>query len=52
MVTFMRIPYTVALHRSEAQRGILVEATRGIESLDGVNWNAVDAAVVGQLGPL
>jgi kynurenine 3-monooxygenase len=52
MVTFMRIPYATALHRSEVQRGILVEATRGIESLDEVDWNAVDAAVVGQLDPL
>ena len=52
MVTFMRIPYATALHRSEVQRGILVEATRGIESLDGVDWPAVDAEVLALLDPL
>lgn len=52
MVTFMRIPYATALHRSEVQRGILVAATRGIESLDDVDWNAVDADVRAKLDPL
>jgi kynurenine 3-monooxygenase len=52
MVSFMRIPYSVALHRSEVQRGILVAATRGLESLEGVDWDAADAAVRAQLEPL
>ena len=52
MVTFMRMPYSLALERSEIQRGILVEATRGLDSLDGVDWNAVDAEVVRVLAPL
>jgi kynurenine 3-monooxygenase len=52
MVTFMRIPYSVAHARSELQRGILVEATRGLRSLDGVDWDAVDAAVDRLLPPL
>src|SRR5690606_37814161 len=52
MVTFMRIPYSVALERSEVQRGILVEATRGLESLEGVDWAAADAAVERLLPPL
>jgi len=52
MVSFMRIPYSLALHRSEVQRVILEEATRGIESLDGVDWNAVDTVVLAQLEPL
>ena len=52
MVTFMRMPYSLALERSEIQRGILVEATRGLDSLDGVDWNAVDAEVVRMLAPL
>jgi kynurenine 3-monooxygenase len=52
MVTFMRIPYSVAHARSEVQRGILVEATRGLRSLDGVDWAAVDAAVERRLPPL
>ncbi|MDG6348262.1 FAD-dependent monooxygenase, partial [Luteimonas sp. 8-5] len=52
MVTFMRMPYSVALQRSEIQRGILVEATRGLDSLAGVDWEAVDAEVSRQLPPL
>ena len=52
MVTFMRIPYAVALERSNVQRGILVGATRGLESLDGVDWAAVDAEVERRLAPL
>src|SRR5690606_28195878 len=52
MVTFMRIPYAVALERSNIQRGILVAATRGLDSLDGVDWVAVDAEVERQLEPL
>ena len=52
MVSFMRIPYSVALHRSELQRDILVDATRGIDSLDQVDWAAVDAAVLARLEQL
>ncbi len=52
LVTFMRIPYAEALERSEIQRGILVEATRGLESLEGVDWAAADAAVERLLPPL
>ena len=52
MVSFMRIPYSVALHRSEVQREILVDATRGKDSLEGIDWNAVDAAVLARLEPL
>ena len=52
MVSFMRIPYSVALHRSEVQRDILVDATRGLESLDAVDWDTVDAAVLAALEPI
>ncbi len=52
LVTFMRIPYAEALERSEIQRGILVEATRELESLEGVDWAAADAAVLRLLPPL
>ena len=52
LVTFMLIPYAEALERSEIQRGILVEATRGLESLEGVDWAAADAAVERLLPPL
>ncbi len=52
MVTFMRIPYSLALQRSEIQRHILEHATQGLGSLDAVDWVAVDAAVSAQLTPL
>ncbi|MBS0584518.1 MAG: FAD-dependent monooxygenase [Proteobacteria bacterium] len=52
MVSFMRVPYSVALARSEIQHGILVRATRGKESLDQVDWTAVDADVAAHLTPL
>ena len=52
MVSFMRIPYSVALQRSEVQREILVAATAGIASLDQVDWDAADAAVLARLQPL
>lgn len=52
MVTFMRIPYAVALERSDIQRGILVEATRGLRTLDAVDWTAVDASIHARLEPL
>jgi kynurenine 3-monooxygenase len=52
MVSFMRIPYSVALRRSEVQRHILEDATRGLDSLEAVDWAAVDAAVLAKLEPL
>jgi kynurenine 3-monooxygenase len=52
MVTFMRIPYAVALDRSEVQREILVDATLGLDTLDDIDWPAVDAAVLTRLAPL
>jgi kynurenine 3-monooxygenase len=52
MVTFMRIPYSLALERSDIQRGILVAATRGLDSLEAVDWAAVDAQVERLLVPL
>ncbi|AKC87875.1 FAD-dependent oxidoreductase [Pseudoxanthomonas suwonensis] len=45
MVTFMRIPYAVALERSEIQRQILVEATRGRRDLAGIDWPALARVV-------
>jgi kynurenine 3-monooxygenase len=52
MVSFMRIPYSLALRRSEVQRHILEDATRGLDSLEAVDWAAVDAAVLAKLEPL
>lgn len=52
MVTFMRIPYAVALARSDIQRGILVEATKGKSTIKDIDMQAVDANVLQQLQPL
>ena len=52
MVSFMRIPYSVALSRSEIQRAILVRATAGLDRLDQVDLAAVDADVLARLPPL
>lgn len=52
MVTFMLIPYAVALERSDIQRGILVAATRGLDSLEQVDWPVLDAEVERRLTPL
>jgi len=52
MVSFMRIPYAVALERSEVQRGILERATDGLDALDDIDWSAVDADVEARLPPL
>ncbi|WP_226468373.1 FAD-dependent oxidoreductase [Luteimonas panaciterrae] len=52
MVTFMRIPYAVALERSDIQREILVEATHGLDSLDDIDWASVDVQVLARLTPL
>jgi kynurenine 3-monooxygenase len=52
MVTFMLIPYALALHRSELQRELLARATAGIDRLEDVDWAAVDADVLRTLAPL
>lgn len=52
MVTFMRIPYALALQRTRIQHDLMVEATRGHESLDDVDWTALDAQVLERLSPL
>jgi len=52
MVSFMLIPYALALQRSEIQRAILVDATRGLDSLAQVDWKAVDARVLQSLDVL
>ncbi|MFT3792427.1 MAG: NAD(P)/FAD-dependent oxidoreductase [Rudaea sp.] len=52
MVSFMRVPYSVALERSEVQHGILVRATQGKDSLDQIDWAAVNADVATHLAPL
>jgi kynurenine 3-monooxygenase len=45
MVTFRRLPYATAFERGQVQRELLVEATRGRESLDAIDWDWLDAEV-------
>lgn len=52
MVTFMRIPYALALARTRLQQQLLVAATAGLTSLDQVDRAALDAAVIARLAPL
>ncbi|WP_241688267.1 FAD-dependent oxidoreductase [Pseudoxanthomonas composti] len=52
MVTFMRIPYAVALERSELQRQLLIEATAGRSALDQLDWDWLDAQVQARLDVL
>ena len=51
MVSFTRVPYATAFARGRVQRAILVEATRGRESLAQVDLAAIDAAVRARLAP-
>jgi kynurenine 3-monooxygenase len=46
------MPYATAFERGRVQRELLVEATRGRESLDGVDWTWLDAEVERRLSPL
>jgi len=52
MVTFMRTRYSIALARSQVQREILVEATRGHDDLSHIDWSALEAIVHARLQPL
>jgi kynurenine 3-monooxygenase len=52
MVTFRRIPYATAFERGKVQRALLVEATQGRESLEGIDWDWLDAEVERRLPPL
>jgi kynurenine 3-monooxygenase len=52
MVTFYRIPYATAFERGRVQRALLVEATAGRDSLDDLDWDALDADVRARLTPL
>lgn len=52
MVTFRRIPYSVAFQRGQVQRGLLVQATHGRDTLDGIDWNWLDAEITQRLPKL
>lgn len=52
MVTFMRMPYATAYARGQVQRQLLIDATAGRRTLDGLDWDAVDRMVLERLPPL
>ncbi|MGV8940043.1 MAG: FAD-dependent oxidoreductase [Lysobacter sp.] len=52
MVTFTHMPYALALERGDIQHQLLVDLTRGRESLEGLDWDAADALVEARLPPL
>jgi kynurenine 3-monooxygenase len=52
MVTFRRLPYATAFERGRIQRALLVEATAGRDSLDGIDWTWLDREVHARLSPL
>lgn len=45
LVTFHRVPYALAFERGRVQRELLTELVDGMDSLDALDWSAVDAAV-------
>jgi kynurenine 3-monooxygenase len=49
MVTFLHTPYAVALARTDLQRRILEDATAGHDSLDHIDWPALERIVHAQL---
>ncbi len=49
MVTFLHTPYAVALERTHLQQAILAAATAGLDTLEGVDWTALERIVHAQL---
>jgi len=49
MVTFLHTPYAVALERTHLQQSILAAATAGLDTLEGVDWTALERIVHAQL---
>ncbi len=52
MVTFRRMPYALAFGRGGVQRELLMQATQGRDSLEGIDWPWLDAEVERRLSPL
>jgi kynurenine 3-monooxygenase len=44
-VPFRRLPFATAFERGQVHRELLVEATRGRDSLDAIDWDWLDAEV-------
>ena len=52
MVTFHRVPYSIALQRGIAQERILTELSDRIESVEDLDWNEADRLIQAGLTPL
>lgn len=52
MVTFLHTPYAVALERTRLQQTILADATVGHDSLDNIDWAALEQVVHDRLSVL
>src|ERR1700722_915541 len=52
MVTFHRVPYSVALQRGTKQDGILDQLCAGIERVEDLDWLKAEQLVNGGLAPL
>jgi kynurenine 3-monooxygenase len=52
MVTFLRVPYAVALERGQAQDRILTALCEGIHRVDELNWAKAEKMIYEQLAPL
>lgn len=52
LVSFRRTPYALALERGRWQRALLIEATAGRHSLEGLDLFALDARIEAELPPL
>jgi kynurenine 3-monooxygenase len=52
MVTFHRVPYSVALSRGRIQDAILAELCDSIDRMEDLNWAKADAMIRGNLTPL
>jgi kynurenine 3-monooxygenase len=52
MVTFLRVPYSTALKRGQAQDQILTELCEHIDRVEELNWAKAEKMIYGQLTPL
>lgn len=52
MVTFHRIPYSVAMERGVLQDQILAELCDGVDRIEDLDWNKADRMIRSELTPL
>ena len=52
MVTFHRVPYSMALQRGQVQDAMLSELCQGIQRVEDLDWKLADRLIHSQLTPL